>query len=249
MSRRIIVTGGATGLGKAIAHAFLAESPELVLIGRRQDRLDEAVAELNAANPEARVTAHSCDLRDPDAVQALADELRAGAEIDVLVLNAGGNFGRGGADLHQLARSWRDDFEGNVLTSVLITEALLGHIKTGGAGRIIAMSSVAGIRGSDSYGSAKGAINAWTWWMSGRLAADGITVNAVAPGFVPDTEFWYDRLAADPHLWESRVSGIPLGREGTPEEVAEAVLHFASPRAGWTSGQILGINGGAVLGR
>ena len=85
--------------------------------------------------------------------------------------------------------------------------------------------------------------------MSGRLAADGITVNAVAPGFVPDTEFWTDRIAANPGLPAERTAGIPMQRPGTPEEVAEAVAYLASPDAGWTTGQILGINGGVVLGR
>ena len=81
------------------------------------------------------------------------------------------------------------------------------------------------------------------------LAAEGIAVNAVAPGFVPDTEFWQARIEADPDLPRSRASGIPMGRPGTPAEVAEAVAYLASPSAGWTTGQILGVNGGTVLGR
>ena len=78
------------------------------------------------------------------------------------------------------------------------------------------MSSVAGLRGAGAYGAAKAAVNGWTWWMSGRLAADGITVNAVAPGFVPDTEFWTDRIAANPGLPAERTAGIPMQRPGTP---------------------------------
>ena len=194
------------------------------------------------------MTTSSVDLRDPDAVQALADELTGGATVDVLVLNAGGSFGAGGAGLAAVAADWQADFEGNVLTTVLLGEALAPHLSQGAA-RVVALSSVAGLRGAGSYGSSKAAINAWVWWMSGRLAADGITVNAVAPGFVPDTEFWTERLAADPDLVSNRVAGIPMGRAGTPDEVAEAVAYLASPEAGWTTGQILGINGGVVLGR
>jgi 3-oxoacyl-[acyl-carrier protein] reductase len=247
-TRRVIVTGGGTGLGKAIARAFLDEAPDLVLVGRRQSRLDAAADELSAEGGGATVSTYSCDLRDPEAVQRLADSLRAGPRVDALVLNAGGTFGADGDDLAAVAADWRADFDGNVLTTVLITEALLDHLTRPGA-RIVAMSSVAGLRGASSYGAAKAAVNGWTWWMSGRLAADGITVNAVAPGFVPDTEFWTDRLAADPGLAASRTAGIPVGRPGTPAEVAAAVQHLASPEAGWTTGQILGVNGGVVLGR
>lgn len=247
MTRRIIVTGGATGIGLAIAERLLEEDPDLVLVGRRADRLDAARSHLTELRPGAQVSTFSCDLADPAAVEGLAGELRAGPVIDVLVLNAGGNFGAGGDTLADIAASWREDFEGNVLTTVLLTEAVLDHLAR--PGRIVAMSSVAGLRGASSYGAAKAAVNGWTWWMSGRLAAEGITVNAVAPGFVPDTEFWADRIEADPDLPARRTSGIPMQRPGTPAEVAEAVAHLASPNAGWTTGQILGINGGVILGR
>jgi 3-oxoacyl-[acyl-carrier protein] reductase len=248
MTRRIVVTGGATGLGLAVAERFLDETPELVLVGRRQEKLDAAATHLRERDEKAQVSTYSCDLADPAAVEALADELVTGAPIDVLVLNAGGNFGAGGGDaLAEVADAWRADFEGNVLTTVLLTEALLPHLAR--PGHVVAMSSVAGLRGAASYGAAKAAVNGWTWWMSGRLAADGIAVNAVAPGFVPDTEFWTDRIAADPDLPRTRVAGIPMQRPGTPAEVAEAVAYLASPGAGWTTGQILGVNGGVVLGR
>lgn len=247
MSRRIVVTGGATGLGLAIAERFLEESPDLVLVGRRPERLDEAAAQLRGQDADARVTTYSCDLRDAGAVEALAGELVEGPTVDVLVLNAGGNFDSGGDGLADTARSWQADFDGNVLTTVLVAEALLPHLSR--PGHVVAMSSVAAQRGAGSYGAAKAAVNAWTWWMSGRLAAEGIAVNAVAPGFVPDTEFWTDRIAADPDLPRQRTAGIPMGRAGTPVEVAEAVSYLASPRAGWTTGQVLGVNGGTILGR
>ena len=130
MTRRIVVTGGATGIGLAVARRFLDERPDLILVGRRRDRLDAAAAELDAAGSGATVTTRSCDLRDPDAVQALADDLSAGAPIDALVLNAGGT-----ADaepdtdgLAQVASEWRANFDLNVVTTVLLTEALLPHL-------------------------------------------------------------------------------------------------------------------------
>ena len=161
----------------------------------------------------------------------------------MLVANAGGNLGLATGDLSQLAASWRADFDGNVLPTVLLTEALLDAFARPG-GRIVAMSSVAALRGSSSYGAAKAAVNAWVLWMAGRLAQDGVTVNAVAPGFVPDTDFWRSRIKADPGIVANRVAPIPMGRPGTPEEVAEAVAYLAAPDAGWTTGQILQVNGG-----
>src|SRR5450756_2929341 len=75
-------------------------------------------------------------------------------------------------------------------------------------GRIVAISSIAGIRGSGSYGGAKAAVHGWMWWMAGRLAADGITVNCVSPGFVPETDFWQPRIKKDPAVYDDRVAPV-----------------------------------------
>jgi 3-oxoacyl-[acyl-carrier protein] reductase len=249
MTRRILITGGGTGIGKAIAHRMLVEEPELILVGRRVAVLEAAADELRVVDELANVTTHSCDLTDVQAVRALAEEVAAGGNVDVLVANAGGNYGVGGGDdLEDVARSWRADFDGNVLSTVLLAHALLPNLSRPG-GRVVAMSSIAALRGSGSYGAAKAAVNAWMLDLASSVAAEGITVNAVAPGFVPDTEFWAERIAADPELAESRTSVIPAGRPGTPDEIAEAVAYLASPDAGWTTGQILQVNGGTLLGR
>lgn len=249
MTRRIVITGGGSGFGRAIAHRMLAERPSFALVGRRISALEETAEELRAADPEVEVSLHTADLTDPVAVGNAAAEITSGPKVDVLVLNAGGNFGvSGGPGLGAVAEAWRADFEGNVLTTVLLAHALRDHLVAPG-GRIVAMSSVAGIRGSGAYGGAKAAVNAWVWSEASRLATAGVTVNAVAPGFVPDTEFWRGRIEADPSIVDDRIGQIPMGRPGTPAEVAEAVAYLASPEAGWTTGQILQVNGGTVLGR
>lgn len=250
MSRRIVITGGGTGIGRAVAAALAPTAAELILVGRRAEVLEQAAAELRSGPAsEARVTVAPCDLASVDDVQRLAAELHQGPTVDVLIANAGGNAGHaGGDDLASVAQAWRADFEGNVLTAVLLTHALSDHLTRPGA-RIVAMSSIAALRGSGSYGAAKAAVNAWVLSLAGSLAADGVTVNAVAPGFVPDTPFWQDRIAAKPELYADRVAPIPMGRPGTPEEVAAAVAYLASAAAGWTTGQILQVNGGTLLGR
>ncbi len=249
MTRRIIVTGGGTGIGRAIAHYLVPEHPELMLVGRRTAPLDEARTALQKADPKTVVTTHSCDLTDPAAVTELAARIGQDGPVDVLIANAGGNFGlTDSADLSDIANAWKADFDGNVLSTVLIAHALRDTFRRPG-GRIVAMSSLAALRGSGAYGAAKAAINAWVLSEATKLAPEGITVNAVAPGFVPDTQFWADRLAANPDLVEDRIAPIPMNRPGTPEEVAAAVAYLASPDAGWTTGQILQVNGGTLLGR
>ena len=248
MTRRIVITGGGTGIGRAIATRLLAEEPDLVLVGRRESVLQEAADELRGLDETAQVSTLACDLTDPDQVQQLSDTLHDGPQIDVFVANAGGNYGLGAGSLVEVAEAWRRDFDGNVLSAVLPVHALLDHVARPG-GRIVAMSSIAALRGSGAYGAAKAAVNAWVLSLASEVAADGITVNAVAPGFVPDTDFWRQRIEADPGIVENRTAPIPMGRPGTPDEIAEAVAYLASPDAGWTTGQILQVNGGTLLGR
>lgn len=237
MTRLAIVSGGATGIGRAIAQALAADGDQVVILGRRADALETAAAELNKAVDADRVTWHQVDLTRPDQVEAAAAELvDGGRTIDVLINNAGGITSRSGDSLTDVADTWRHDFDGNVLTTVLLTEALLPHLRRPG-GRVIAISSVAALRGAGSYGAAKAALHAWMYSLSGELAADGITVNVVAPGFIPDTRFWDGRLTQE--MYDARVGTIPMGRPGTPEEVASAVRYLADPESGYTTGQIL----------
>ncbi|HEX2498320.1 MAG TPA: SDR family oxidoreductase, partial [Actinomycetes bacterium] len=204
-------------------------------------------AEINKVVDADRVAWHQVDLTQPDQVEATAATLvDGGRTVDVLVNNAGGITSGSGDTLADVADAWRRDFDGNVLTTVLLTEALLPHLRRPG-GRVIAISSVAALRGAGSYGAAKAALHAWMYGLSAELAADGITVNVVAPGFIPDTRFWDGRLTQD--MYDARVGAIPMGRAGTPAEVAAAVRYLAGPDSGYTTGQILQVNGGWVTGR
>jgi 3-oxoacyl-[acyl-carrier protein] reductase len=246
MTRRAVVSGGGTGIGKAVAARLAAQGCAVVILGRRGDVLAKAVAELNADLPRPRVSAETADLTEPAEVGELAGRLAAGGPVDVLVNNAGGSFGTSGGDLAAVAAAWEADVRGNVLPAVLLTTALLPSLPRPG-GRIVVTSSIAALRGPGSYGGAKAALHAWALGLAASVAGDGVTVNVVAPGFVPDTEFWTGRLTDE--LVADRVSQIPAGRPGTPAEVAAAVAYLTAPDAGWTTGQILQVNGGTLAGR
>jgi 3-oxoacyl-[acyl-carrier protein] reductase len=245
VTRRAVVSGGGTGIGRAIAARLAADGADVVIVGRRAEVLAAAAEEINGGVGAPRVTTATADLTSPDEVQRLAATLPDA--VDVLVNNAGGNFGNAGnGGLADVAAAWEADVRGNVLPAVLLTEALLARLTRPG-GRIVTITSIAALRGPGSYGGAKAALHPWSLGLAQTLAPEGITVNVVAPGFVPDTEFWADRLTDD--VMASRLGQIPMGRPGTPAEVAAAVAHFAAPDAGWTTGQILQVNGGTLQGR
>lgn len=233
--RTAVVTGGGTGIGRAVARRLASDGDDVVIVGRRREVLEAA------ATGSMRIEV--ADLRDPAEVAALAERLGA---VDVLVLNAGGSLDARDGSVDATAELWTETFRLNVLTTVLLGEALLPAMPRPG-GRIVAMSSVAALRGAGAYGAAKAAINSWVTGTAAVVAADGITVNAVAPGFVPETEFWADRL--DDTEFQRRLARVPMGRPGTVDEIAAAVAYLTSPDAGWTTGQVLGVHGGAVLAR
>ncbi|WP_019931050.1 SDR family NAD(P)-dependent oxidoreductase [Nocardia sp. BMG111209] len=247
MTRLAVVTGGGTGIGKAVARRLATDGDEVVIVGRRATVLEATAAEINSGLGADRVTIAVADLTVPEQVRALAVRITAaGKGIDVLVNNAGGNPAAGQGDLAAVADAYLESYRLNVVTAVLVTEALLPHFTRPG-GRIVSISSIAALRGAGAYGAAKAALHGWSLGLAQQLAPEGITVNVVAPGFVPDTEFWADRLT--PELEADRVAQIPAGRAGTPDEIAAGTAHLVSAEAGWTTGQILQINGGTLLGR
>ncbi|MEU1721757.1 SDR family oxidoreductase [Nonomuraea sp. NPDC005692] len=238
--REVVVTGGGTGIGYAIAEAFASLGDRVTITGRREHVLKEAAARLGAAYVPF-------DAASPAAVKDALDSLPA--HVDVLVNNAGGNtnLDRGqSGDLADVAEAWWANLNVNLLSAVLVTTALAPRMGEGG--RIVSIGSIAARgTGSGSYGAAKAAVESWTADLAAELGPRGITANVVAPGLVMETEFFRGRLTEEGI--RARVQNTRNGRPGTPSDVADTVLFLASAGAGHMTGQVLHLNGGAYLGR
>ncbi|GAB3444424.1 SDR family NAD(P)-dependent oxidoreductase [Actinophytocola sediminis] len=251
MARLAVVSGGSSGIGKAVASALAGDGDRVVLLGRRAEVLTATAKEINAEVGAELVTWHQVDLTRPDEVRDVVAAVTSGGdEVDVLVNLAGGRqHGQPDSDdeLAGVAAAWLGAYETNVLTTVLLTHALSPHLRRPG-GRVIATSSNAAFLGRGSYGAAKSALHAWAYDLVPTLAKDGITVNVVAPGLVPDVESPVFQRRAEQATAVMRRE-VPLGRFGAPEEVAAAVVYLASAGAGYVTGQILQVNGGMVVGR
>lgn len=243
MSRVVVVSGGGSGIGRASAQWFAAAGDEVWIVGRRADALQRVVDDTDG-------TLHPvvADLTTVEGATLVASAVGE-REVDVVVASAGGTAAPLPTDLASVARDWNTDLQQNLMTAVLLVEALRPKLRRPG-GRIVGLGSIGAQLGSGyggSYGAAKAALHAWVYWLARDLGADGITANLVLPGYVPDTEFFGDRMNAE--FDAVRVERSLVGRAGTSAEVAASIGFLASPDAGYITGQLLGVNGGTVLGR
>ncbi|WP_326752170.1 SDR family oxidoreductase [Streptomyces hirsutus] len=247
MRRNVVISGGGTGIGLAAARFFAADGDRVLLLGRREDVLERAGAEVPGAE------AYAADLADPVAVRGVADHVgREFGAVDVLIHSAGGNGlleRQAGADdpLEAVARHWTVNFRLNLLTAVLLTEALKDRLAEPG-GRVLFLSSIAAYRGSGqiAYAAAKAGLHPYAHDLARKLGPHGITVNVVAPGYIEDTAFFGDGI--DEKRRAELVAETADGRAGTPGDVAATLHWLASPGAGHITSQIIQVNGGAERG-
>ncbi len=242
----IVVSGAGTGIGRAVARRLVAGGFQVLAVGRRPEPLERLAKEL-----APRLDTVSADLATVAGATAVAERVRAAERGCAGVVAAAGGLSPGGdgvAGLNGVRQDWLASFESNVLTAVLLVEALREALERDG-GRVVLLSSVAALRGSGggAYGAVKAALHAFVYDLARELGEHRGTANVVAPGFVPDTEFWEGRLTDTSR--RERAAQTLVGREGTPEEVASLISWLLGPEGGWVTGQVLSPNGGVVLGR
>jgi 3-oxoacyl-[acyl-carrier protein] reductase len=247
--RTAIVTGAAHGLGRAIALELAALGAHVVACDVLADELRETASLAAAAGH--RVDARTLDVTDREAVHAMAqDTLAAHGRIDVLVNDAGGVLGQTGRALEEISEAdWRSIFAVNLDGAFYCSQAVAPAMKAARHGRIVNISSGAGLgvslTGIQAYASAKAGQIGLTRQLAHELGPWGITVNAVAPGFVRSNANTERQWQAMGEQGQQRLlENIALRRLGQPADIVAGVVFFASEQAGWTTGQTLAIDGG-----
>jgi 3-oxoacyl-[acyl-carrier protein] reductase len=241
------VTGSSTGIGAATAVA-LAEAGCRVAVhyNRSEGEAREVVERISSSGGEAMLVGG--DVADAGEVERMAGEIEERyGRLDVLVNNAGSLIER--RKLEEMTEDlWDRVMDVNLKSVFLCSKAVLPALKRQGRGRIINMTSVAarngGGPGSAAYATAKGGVSTLTRAMAKELVGEGILVNGVAPGII--TTPFHERFTP-PEMRERMTAGVPIGREGTPEEVAGAVVFLASPAADYLVGEIIEVNGGQLM--
>jgi 3-oxoacyl-[acyl-carrier protein] reductase len=245
--RVALITGAATGIGRATARLFAASGAHLALVDVRGPELEATVAEVRGAGGAA--VAVVADLARPEDCAAAVDSaVRAHGRLDIVFNNAGvGTMVVGGTVETIALDRWDLAQDVNVRAIYLVSRAAVPHLRAAGGGAIVNTASVSAFRGSRSrpshaYAASKGAVLALTRAMAASYAAEHIRVNAICPGTIRT------RLTADIIEGETRAAaegrGIPLGRVGEPEDIARCALFLASDDASWITGIEIVVDGG-----
>ncbi len=242
---RFVVTGAAQGIGRAIAHRLLESGARVVAV----DIDTEGLERLEGHEPALYRLPAELGNR-ASAGQAIAHAAERLGGLDGLVTAAGGVRGQVGRPLEEIDEAdFAEIMDANLASALWCAQATLPHLKAAGEGRIVTISSGAGLRpsltGIQAYASAKHALVGLTRQLALELGPAGITVNSVAPGFVlsnPSTERQWE--AFGPERQRQILEGTHMRRLGTADDIASAVLFLLSRQASWITGQILSVDGG-----
>ncbi|SEB73376.1 gluconate 5-dehydrogenase [Nitratireductor aquibiodomus] len=242
-SLHAVVTGGGTGLGLAMARSFCSAGARVTIVGRREDRLHQAVAEL-----DGNAGYVAADISDTAASAGIAARLEAVAPVDILVNNAGAHLKLPTLDTSDA------DFLRVLTTNLLGSFALTREVakpmcerQSGSIIMITSMASLFGIPQVAAYTSSKAALAGLTRQLAVEFGAAGVRVNAIAPGFI-ETDMNRDIFRKDPQRLEKILSRTPAGRLGAVEDIAEAAVYLASPAARFVTGVSLPVDGGISIG-
>ena len=238
-----VVTGAGRGIGRAIALKFAGEGADVVCISRTEENSEKVANEIGALGRKA--WAFAVDVADSAAVAATTGKILADCgKVDILVNNAG--VTRDGLLMRMSDEDWDTVLNTNLKGAFFFTKAFSRAFAKQRSGRIINISSVIGLIGNAgqcNYAASKAGLIGFTQSVAKELASRGITVNAIAPGFI-ETDM---TSALKPEMREAILKQIPLGSFGSAEDVAGAALNLASPAARYVTGQVLTVDGGMVM--
>jgi 3-oxoacyl-[acyl-carrier protein] reductase len=238
-----VVTGAGRGIGRAIALKFAAEGADVACVSRTAENSEKVAREIRALGRKAWALA--VDVADAGAVTAAAEKILAECgRVDILVNNAG--VTRDGLLMRLSDADWDTVLNTNLKGAFLVTKAFCRAMIKQRSGRIINISSVIGLIGNAgqcNYAASKAGLIGFTQSAAREVASRGITVNALAPGFI-ETDM---TAMLNPELRQELLKKIPLNRFGQPEDIADAALFLASPAARYITGQVLTVDGGMVM--
>lgn len=241
--KRALVTGGGAGIGRAITESLIEQGARVVISGRREDALAQAVKELGT-----QCSYVVGDVSDLSRTAVFVKNVLAGGQLDILVNNAGINrkkpvWETTDADFSEIHAT-------NLFGLFALTREVAKHMmenKSGSILNIVSMASIFGLPQVSAYCSSKSAVQGLTRELASELSPYGITVNAVAPGFI-DTAMSRKAFEGDPERKRKVLSRTPMNRLGDPKDVAHAVAFLVSPAASYITGTVLPVDGGTSIG-
>jgi 3-oxoacyl-[acyl-carrier protein] reductase len=238
-----LVTGASQGIGRACALALAKAGATVALAARNEEKLKAVVAEIEAVGGKA--AAFKLDVSSEEAIKATVKEIAAQlGKVDILVNNAG--ITRDTLLMRMKRADWDDVLTTNLTAAFVLTQAVIGGMLKLRWGRIISITSIVGQiggAGQANYAASKAGLIGFTLSMAREVGSRNITVNAVAPGYIATsmTEALTDEQK------QAITAQIPLGRQGTDADIANAVLFLASNESGYITGHVLDVNGGMLM--